>query len=520
MKTLNHIKQKTLRLLAMLPAVAALAVLSACSTEDGEGTQQAWNGEIRLVAATTAGTTRAATGVQATQFNRGQLLSVYLFEAGDESSTFYTNPLTYRVNDDQGTLSAYGVAAPQFPLTNGVDVYALYPSTVKRESTSFSVKTQQADDDSYCASDLMYGTVLDGDGNRQSVARSADAAELTFKHMLSKIVVKLEPGSGAPDVNGATVRLQNVKPEIGITSCGLNGLALGAAAGDKQDIVVTYSYNYDTDNDGSAAIIVPQTIDAGKFMRISLKNGTTMTYRLPENTTFASGYVYTYIVTCNTSGLAVRGLVEPWDEVEDIIGRQYTIGDTENEKEITFGTVEATVGDIYYADGTISATLEDGHGEPIGMVAYVGEDTGVEGYTGGLVFSLYNYSSNLQSGEYYGSSYDGDFDYYAGQYQELYPTPDGVSSWFVPSYDQWKQMFVACGAEYSDSNEQYYGDFWTMLGNISDYAGSNYICSYYWAGPDSNGNNDYYYLSNNGEYGYFNSTSSGDSNYYRFCFAF
>ena len=322
MKTLNQIKQKTLRMLAqMVPAVAALAVLSACSTDDGEGTQQAWNGEIRLVAATTtAGTTRAATDVQATQFDRGQLLSVYLFEAGDESSTFYQNPLTYRVNDAEGTLAAYGVAAPQFPLTNGVDVYALYPSTVKRESTSFSVKTQQADDDSYRASDLMYGTVLDADGNRQSVARSADAAELTFKHMLSKIVVRLKLGSGPPELDGASVRLQNVKTDIELSSCGLDGLVLGNTKGEATDIVATYSYSYDSENSGCAAIIVPQTVNAGKFIRISLKDGSNLTYRLQSPITFTSGTVYTFNITVNQGGgLLVGSEISAWtDGTNDI----------------------------------------------------------------------------------------------------------------------------------------------------------------------------------------------------------
>ncbi|MBQ8711990.1 MAG: fimbrillin family protein [Prevotella sp.] len=517
MKTLNQIKQKTLRMLAqMVPAVAALAVLSACSTDDGEGTQQAWNGEIRLVAATTtAGTTRAATDVQATQFDRGQLLSVYLFEAGDESSTFYQNPLTYRVNDAEGTLAAYGVAAPQFPLTNGVDVYALYPSTVKRESTSFSVKTQQADDDSYRASDLMYGTVLDADGNRQSVARSADAAELTFKHMLSKIVVRLEPGTGSPDVNGASVRIQNVRTEIGITSCGLGGLTLGAASGDKQDVVATYSYQYDRDdakNTGCAAIIVPQTVTGGNFLRLSLKNGTSTTYRLGAPMTFEPGMVYTYTVTVNQGGVAIRTAIEPWDY--DTYDQAATAYIGQPEKEVEEDNYVLAVGDIYYADGFTSAAPVDGHGDAIGIVAYLGEETGIDGYTTGLVMALHDTSDDTEWAEYWEDKDDSEGRRWSS-FEASYPRPEGTSYWDLPYVSPFNLILTACGGNiagvnallvnaggdtFKDSDYLIYGD------------GSNRQWVYYFYPSSNSYSSSYEWCEGWNECAY--------SGYVRLCFAF
>ncbi len=94
----------------------------------------------------------------------------------------------------------------------------------------------------------------------------------------------------------------------------------------------------------------------------------------------------------------------------------------------------ATIGDVILADGTFAARLS-ATGTKVAMIAYVGSETGVAGYTHGLALALsdkgaMNWYTALGAWGAYASTPDA-------------PTPT-TSSWMLPSKDQWNKMIDAC----------------------------------------------------------------------------
>ena len=295
----------------------ALLLLTACSSDDD--TSQVWTGEIRLKAIE-AETPRATTTVQGPQFGIGQRVAVFLnehdYDATADDKTDYPQPLLFSVADSYGNLQPYGGSAPYFPTNteHGIDVYATYPSTVTGVGT-FSVKAQQNTDADYMASDLMYGVTA------ATVMRTESTVPLTFRHQLAKVVVRIEAASGSPQFGGATVRLLRMKTQVPITKCDLEGMTIGEATGSTSDIVMTYNYEYDEAapeaNVGCAAVIVPQTLNEGRFIRITQTDGTSMFYRLHEPMTFEAGKVYTYVINVYQNSFTVNGEVAIWDDSDE-----------------------------------------------------------------------------------------------------------------------------------------------------------------------------------------------------------
>jgi len=298
----------------LLYSMGALLLMTACQNNDNDG-QDGWNGEIRLQAVQQS-STRATTNVQGSQFYEGQEVAVFINEHDQDpeadNKTDYPQPLKFTVSDDNSTLTVSNAEIPVFPhnIAHGVDVYALYPSWVEGVGT-FTVRTQQASDDDYMASDLMYGVAP------ANIRRTATVIPLSFTHQLAKVVVRLEAGSGSRIFSGATIELMGLKPSVPITKCDLTGMTLGEATGETTDIVLTDNYNNDAnhpEDNGCAAVIVPQEKSKGALIRITQMDGTQQFFRLHESVTFEAGKVYTYIIYFYMSSLSVRSEVTSWTD--------------------------------------------------------------------------------------------------------------------------------------------------------------------------------------------------------------
>ena len=272
---------------------------------------------IRIQANVGMAATKAASNVQGTQFEDDEMVNIYLFEHLDDASpaayTYGTNGLVAHSADGAGGLNPDG-GDLYFPANGyGIDVYGIYPSTVRESTTSFTVQEDQTSDANYKASDLMYATC-------QVDKKKGNAVQLPFAHKLSKVIVKLVQGNGlnTNDLNNATVQILNTYTQCSIASLsktGIGAITPSTQAEDKKPITVgTWP---SSSSEGIAAIVIPQTVQAGNpLFQVSLTNGANYVYTIPSTdsaVTFESGTVYTYTLTVTTAAIEVTSTITNWN---------------------------------------------------------------------------------------------------------------------------------------------------------------------------------------------------------------
>ena len=132
------------------------------------------------------------------------------------------------------------------------------------------------------------------------------------------------------------------------------------------------------------------------------------------------------------------------------------------------------VGQVIGSDGKnydANATLPTGV-TAVAMIAYVGSDTGVEGYTHGLALALTDEASTMNWTTATGASG-------AAAHTPAAPTPM-TSSWMLPSRDQWKKMIDACKNVLGTKNN--YQDLRDGFSGIS--GASNLQSGSYWSSTE------------------------------------
>lgn len=307
---------------------AAVIALAACSSE--EENVQTWNGEIRLSAVSVV-QTRAAQGIQSTAFDVGEKIDVFINEDGESSSDGYEQPVVY----ETGTGGVLTTNKTQYyPQSNGVNIYAVYPSgaagnDVNATDVTFAVEEDQSDDNAYKASDLMVGAPASN-----PVSKTSGTVELTFKHCLSKININISAGDGITetDLQGATVTILNTTN--GCTFNVQTGEVTAIKAPATSAIIAgTLEVQENTGVQGISAIIIPQPVSAGSQF-ISIKYGgdqqtpaTELFYTLPQaaGVNFAAGYSYTFNITAKKSGLTLDGsTITDWTDYGDVFSGDAT----------------------------------------------------------------------------------------------------------------------------------------------------------------------------------------------------
>lgn len=302
-----------MRTKAFIMMAAAALAMAGCSNDNENDN---WAGEIRLSSGLTVQQTnpRAATDIQSAQFDNGENIDVFINEnTTAAASTIYEQPLVYTA-EGNGNMKAPDNKQPYFPASgNGVNIYAYYPSgkvnSIASDATIlFTVETIQ-NDDNYKKSDLMHGKPA-----QNPVNRTSSQIPLHFTHLLSKVIITLEAGNGAPSLDGAVVKLKSVKPSTTLTpSTG----TISEASGDVKDITVMTASSSAL---SGSAIVVPQTL-ATSFIEITLADGGKLTSKdLKDssgnpitNVVLNSGNVYTYTITVNLTGLKVTSTITPWN---------------------------------------------------------------------------------------------------------------------------------------------------------------------------------------------------------------
>ena len=292
-------------------ALMGLTALSACTADEQPAAKQEG---LPILLTSAVDATRAGSGIQSTMLAEGEQVNVYISAVGGGAD--YA-PIVYNINDN-GEMTPVGNVYPYFPTNNNpVSIYALYPIGATRDIHSFTVQTNQDRQQQYKLSDLMFGQPLDAMGDPRNVSPTTDKQTITFKHKLSKITVKLISGQNAPQVSNASIQLCGIYTTVNfIPSTG----TVGVTSGDSEYITVTSKTTVSGANTYTqpvSAIVPPQTIGTGYFLKMRLAMGDVVYYSPVQTLTLESGKEYKFNVTINMNNLDVSYTVNDWLDEQD-----------------------------------------------------------------------------------------------------------------------------------------------------------------------------------------------------------
>ena len=263
--------------------------------------------EIRVEAA--INNTRAS----ATSFEIGDKMGLYAVEYnGDEvaslqvAGNFINNePLTYDGTAWAGSRTLYWSDKP-------CDFYGIYPyqepATVSEYLFDLPTNQNSPETDDalsgYEAADLLWAKAT-------KVSREDGAVQLQFKHMMSRVVVKIERGEKYEGElpEDITVHLYNTvtTAEVDFT----HGSLQRYAHGEKETITMKQ-----LSGDTFAAVVVPQNIERRTpLVEVTMEG---IAYLLSYSTSFRPGYQHTITVTLNSSPeqekieISIDGDIEDW----------------------------------------------------------------------------------------------------------------------------------------------------------------------------------------------------------------
>ncbi len=268
----------------------AVATLLMVGCENENNFTQYNSDEIRVEASVKQ--TRAS----GTSFEIGDNMGLYAVEySGDEvaelqvAGNFINNePLTYNGSAWAGSRTLYWSENP-------CDFYGIYPyqepATVNEYL--FDLPTDQNSPETedalsgYEAADLLCAKAT-------KVSHEDGAVQLQFKHMMSRVVVKIERGEKYEGElpEDITVHLYNTvtTAEVDFT----HGSLQRYAHGEKNTITMKQ-----LSGDTFAAIVVPQNIERRTpLVEVTMEG---IAYLLSYSTSFRPGYQHTITVTLNTS---------------------------------------------------------------------------------------------------------------------------------------------------------------------------------------------------------------------------
>lgn len=297
---------------------ATALMLAACSNDENLDT----NAPVELRLTSSLDVQTRATHNLDTQLKNGEQVHVWVDDAITDGSLYANNILTAGAN---GALT--GSETMYFPETgNGVDIYAIHGNFApdadftnfwgaeQTHSVAQDQRTEQTTD-GYAQSDLVYAKSTD-------VARTKQAVNLTFAHLLSKVEVVLVRGEGYPNIS--KVEILNTKLDATFTPNKADDISVTVSGTEGENPIeidqTLTSRNNAAGTDESKknlneAVIVPQTLASGTaFIRVTTNEGGALIYKLKEETTFAPATRYRYTVTANLTGLEVTATITPWDQ--------------------------------------------------------------------------------------------------------------------------------------------------------------------------------------------------------------
>lgn len=199
-----------------------------------------------------------------------------------------------------------GTWTPAMPVywldqTTKADFYCYYPfaSAVNDVSAySFAVQTDQSIEANYKASDLLWGKC-------DAVSPTAEPVQITVRHSMSNIIIKLQAGDGytAADMERATVTVLGVKVNATVN------LATGVATAAGSD----YEISPKREDYGYRALVVPQSVSNAPLIKVQIDNNQ---YVLTQSITFEANKQHTCTLTVNRIGNGLNIGIGGWQTDE------------------------------------------------------------------------------------------------------------------------------------------------------------------------------------------------------------
>ena len=282
-------------------ALALLAgAMVSCSTEDTAPSTQNDKVAVQFTGGISVNT-RAA-GVA---WADGDRIGIFMTEAGKTLSADAikegVDNVCYQSNGSIAFSPVSGGKTIFFPIDGDVDFYSYYPQTTVND---YKVALNMADQKSQEAIDFMYAKTT-------GCNKAKPQVDLKFNHMLSKLVLNVQPGNGLTqdDLNKLTVTIkdQNTTATFNLADGVISG------EGNPADIemkAVQVGKRYE-------AILLP-TASTTREIVFDLKNGYEAPFIWKMDSDLKGGNLYNYTtVKLTRTGMALTGTIEAWKEVNN-----------------------------------------------------------------------------------------------------------------------------------------------------------------------------------------------------------
>ena len=207
----------------------------------------------------------------------------------------------YQSNGSIGFSPVSGGKTIFFPIDGDVDFYSYYPQTTVSD---YKVALNVADQTSQEAIDFMYAQT-------KGCHKSIPQVELKFNHMLSNLVLNVQPGNGLTedDLNKlkVTIKDQNTTATFNLA----DGLISGEGnPANIQMKAVQVGKKYE-------AILLP-TKSTTREIEFDLDNGHDAPFVWKMDSELKGGNMYNYTtVKLTRTSVEISGTIKPWNEVKN-----------------------------------------------------------------------------------------------------------------------------------------------------------------------------------------------------------
>ena len=188
-----------------------------------------------------------------------------------------------------------------FPIDGDVDFYSYYPQTTVND---YKVALNMANQTSQEAIDFMYA-------KKTGCNKATPQVDLKFNHMLSKLVLNVQPGNGLTqdDLNKlkVTIKDQNTTATFNLADGVISGEGNPANI---QMKTVKVGKKYE-------AILLP-TKSTTREIEFDLDNGHDAPFVWKMDQELKGGNLYNYTtVKLTRTGVELSGTIKPWNEVKN-----------------------------------------------------------------------------------------------------------------------------------------------------------------------------------------------------------
>ena len=280
-------------------ALLAGAMVS-CNTEDTASTTA--NGKV---AVQFTGGISVDTRAAGQAWADGDKIGIFMIEAGktlsaDAISEGVDN-VCYQSNGSIAFSPISGGKTVFFPIDGDVDFYSYYPQTTVND---YKVALNMTNQTSQEAIDFMYA-------KKTGCNKATPQVDLKFNHMLSKLVLNVQPGNGLTedDLNKLKVTIKDQN------TTGTFNLADGTISGEGnpdniQMKAVQVGKIYE-------AILLP-TASTIREIVFDLNNGYDAPFVWKMDSDLKGGNMYNYTtVKLTRTGVELSGTIKPWNEVKN-----------------------------------------------------------------------------------------------------------------------------------------------------------------------------------------------------------